>query len=68
MCTETISEIEQKIRGIEHRLRAFGFEQTPEHTQGDDSDSEEIADLYEERERLMQQLSQAAHCVAKGIG
>ena len=65
MCEGTISEIEAKIREIEHHLRAFGFEQTPERTQADDIESEEIADLYEERERLMQQLAQAAHCVAK---
>ena len=60
MNVETASQIQARIRAIEDRLRDLGFGENAGDTQPGDSDPTEIAELYEERESLIQELALAA--------
>ncbi len=60
MNVETASRIQARIRAIEDRLRDLGFGENAGDMHPNDSDMTEIAELYEERESLIQELALAA--------
>ncbi len=60
MNVETASRIQARIRAIEDRLRDLGFGENAGDAQPRDSDPTEVAELYQERESLIQELALAA--------
>jgi hypothetical protein len=60
MNVETATQIRARICTIEDQLREWGFGEGAEYKTANGPDMTEVAELYEERENLIQELALAA--------